>query len=383
MRKAYIAIIIAACIVALSSSSVSQAAPPSPDLYDPAAYSVPASIAGMNALALLTEANFPGMMPGEKRLVLQSNQPSIEKFLKETRVTLVEEQLRGSNLAELAAWGWEVVGPALDRASLVTQAQQLQTTFKGKGGFRFGPPSNDSLSPQGGQKRKNPPYPGYVIIQNKDADKYHDIIAQSVELWAPVLVGAKQTSYSGFLENVLTNKNYYLQVGFGFIKNYGGYTIWTDSTHNLEAQFFNSTFDRGAPYYTTITWQTGGGWWMCEGDEWVSGNYVCQFESKAKGGYLSNDVATSVFFENWNANADGLYGFDSEFSATRAYNYRKNKPRKYWTSEDKWTIHATQVNYPPSKAIHGSLVGGGEADIQKVYVPICTPSFLQPNYCRR
>src|SRR5205823_1363254 len=95
--------------VGFSSKTISQ----SVDSYDPIRFGIPETIGGYRVLAVLTGDNFTCMKGREKRLVLQSPQPSIKDGPRDFPKELIEQELRAPNLIESTHWEWSIVGPGV------------------------------------------------------------------------------------------------------------------------------------------------------------------------------------------------------------------------------------------------------------------------------
>jgi hypothetical protein len=193
------------------------------------------------------------MKPGEKRLVLQSPQPTIEDGPRSFPKELMEQKLQALNLTEYTQWEWVVVGPGITREQLVSQFEQSYRFFKA-----HDCPTPHTLKPllttsstldlpadtgcslisgselTEGEYRCKPPDRGFAIIQNLGPNTYPNNNGQSVILIAPS-VGNNQEKwkcgevceglictpkwcggYSAFLNNGMTDKHYFLQVGLYF-----------------------------------------------------------------------------------------------------------------------------------------------------------------------
>jgi hypothetical protein len=151
MRKLYFTLAVAIFTVGFNSKAISQ----SVDSYDPIRFGIPETIGGYRVLAVLSEENSACMKPGEKRLVLQSLQPTIDGAL------------RGfpKERSELEQWESSIVGPGLTREQLVSQLEQLYRSFKVHGCASLDLPSTGTCSPTG-ECKNPPPYAAYAIIQN-------------------------------------------------------------------------------------------------------------------------------------------------------------------------------------------------------------------------
>lgn len=121
MRKPIIILIIVLGISVLGLAFVSrdksyadllnQSHSTSPGTYDPAHYGLPSTIAGYKTFAVLTSDNTACMMPGEKRLVLQTTQANVQSFLSTSDYAAIEKDLQQRGFADFAQNNIQIVGP--------------------------------------------------------------------------------------------------------------------------------------------------------------------------------------------------------------------------------------------------------------------------------
>lgn len=97
-----------------------------------------------------------------------------------------------------------------------------------------------------------------------------------------------------------------------------GYHVWSDFSEGLEAQYFDIDYVAGHRCYYFVAKFTAG-WYMGMGD-YTSGQWDYVFDDDAVGDTLIKDIATSVFFENWNTNSNWYSGFTNPISVYNAYN---------------------------------------------------------------
>src|SRR5512132_1870352 len=91
---------------------------------------MPDTIGGYSLFAILTEDNFACMKPGEKLLVLQSPQSTIEDGPRDFPKALIEHELKMRHLTDSAQWGWSIVGPGLTREQVVRQFEHSSRLSK-------------------------------------------------------------------------------------------------------------------------------------------------------------------------------------------------------------------------------------------------------------
>jgi hypothetical protein len=132
MRKLYFTLAVAIFTVGFSNKAISESTiPPQEDRYDPIRLGIPEAIGGYPVLAVLTEDNFVCMRPGEKRLVLQSLQPTVDGALRSFPKERSKQELQELNLSEEdMQWELEIVGPGVTRERLVRQFEQSYRFFK-------------------------------------------------------------------------------------------------------------------------------------------------------------------------------------------------------------------------------------------------------------
>ena len=231
---------------------------------------------------------------------------------------------------------------ASPRNSFAAQFDQSYRFFKTHGCVTLGLPNSIDPASPGGEIKNPKPFAGFAIIQNIDVGS-PDKNAQSVNLVAPT-VGDNQkrtfkcgvtlsadpnllidlmtgidiflpetacgpaapglklfaiNGYSAFVNNVMTNMGYFLQVGLLFrpdncspgrnasnaLDTSGGgrgQVVWTgsktvdgQSQGSLQAQPLPLTYCPGHHYFTTISY-TNGTWWTCAADiaDWTTYNCV-------------------------------------------------------------------------------------------------------------
>lgn len=82
-----------------------------PSTYDPAHYGLPPTIVGYKTFAVLTSDNTACMMPGEKRLVLQTTQVNVQSFLSTSDYAAIKKDLQQRGFADFAQDNIQIVGP--------------------------------------------------------------------------------------------------------------------------------------------------------------------------------------------------------------------------------------------------------------------------------
>ena len=110
--------------------------------YAPAYYGIPNTIAGYNVLAVLTSDNLACMLPGEKRLVLQANESTLEEYLAKSQPLSIQEELKRLGLTEMTA-GVEIAGPGSTLEQLVEEVNKWNQEATIRGCVQLGPTGSD------------------------------------------------------------------------------------------------------------------------------------------------------------------------------------------------------------------------------------------------
>jgi hypothetical protein len=110
-----------------------------PATFDPAQYGLPDTIGGYKVLAVLTSDNTACMMPGERRLILQATQPTVQDYLKDTHYDAIKKDLQERGLAEMAKWGEEIVGPGVNLKQVMSEQQRWNEHVQEYGCMRTQP----------------------------------------------------------------------------------------------------------------------------------------------------------------------------------------------------------------------------------------------------
>ena len=201
---------------------------------------------------------------------------------------------------------------------------------------------------------------GFAMFQNTEVGGWTDDNAQGVKITSPSGIGTAQDVWSSALNNVLTDDDYFLQVGLDFDENRLD-VIWTEDAERLLLQYFtNVPYLANTRYQFSITY-TSGVWQMCAGNDENISQYECIISDDATGTHLEEDIATSVFFENANRNDDWYDGFPATIAVGNAKIYR-NGIGQAWGEEDRITGHQCHPDsYLVDDAMSDSLVNNGSA----------------------
>jgi hypothetical protein len=94
----------------------------SPDQFDPKTYGLPDTIAGYKVLGVVTSENTACRPPGRNTVVLQTTDPTVQDYLKNSRAADVMKALAGLGL-NTTKWDFSIVGLYYTREQLVASAQ--------------------------------------------------------------------------------------------------------------------------------------------------------------------------------------------------------------------------------------------------------------------
>jgi hypothetical protein len=94
----------------------------SPDQFDPKTYGLPDTIAGYTVLGVITPQNQACIMDGRNTVVLQTTDPTVQDYLKNSQPADVMKALAGLGLST-TQWGYSIAGPGSTREQLIAGAQ--------------------------------------------------------------------------------------------------------------------------------------------------------------------------------------------------------------------------------------------------------------------
>ncbi len=353
--------------VAIPTVQASSAHPTWMAPYELAQQGLPSTIAGYKVLTVLTPDNTACMPLGEKRLVLQATQQSVQDFLRAINYATIKADLELKGMAEYTKWSAAIVGPGTGLQDLLSENEKWNQERQ-KSGCTKSKPAGTGSDYQEFKARGN----GYAIFEDTDAGSFTDDNAQSVYLESEGAI-ANRTGAVIFLNNVKTDNStfYLLQNGLEFWHGVGR-AVWTDTTHGYVNQAYNFAYYGGYHiYWFTITY-SGGVWFMCGDDNSNPSTYECHSEPNGVGTTLALDINTSVFVENQNTDPNWYQGFSSPFWAYGATIYRNGNPYS-WSTQHHHTEDNCAQNYDPHKALGGTLIGGYGAGWFPAYIPLLCP----------
>jgi hypothetical protein len=153
MRKRRLVIFIATSILMLGlvffgrvspfvqSSLLNRNSFTTPSTYDPSYYGLPPTIAGYKTFAVLTSDNTACMMPGEKRLVVQASQATVQGFLSEGDYTAIQNDLQQHGFGDFAQGNMEIVGPGTTLDQFLSENEKWNKAGKEYGCVTSAPAS--------------------------------------------------------------------------------------------------------------------------------------------------------------------------------------------------------------------------------------------------
>lgn len=338
-------------------------------------FGIPPYIADYKTLTVFTSADTMCMHTGYKRLVLQATEQVVDAFLHNSRpkeIVAGLEQALSLTMApydavkEVANWHVEVVGPETTLEEVLSEHQKWNEDAKISGCITLAPVLSGSDWTE--IKSTTHPSPGYAEFEDLDAGTYTDDNAQSVYIVAPSTPNNNEKFH--VLNNARTNGStfYLLQDGL-YLVGSSHHVSWTDTTHSYVAQFYSMSYTAGHTYWADITY-TNGAWWMCALDTSNQSTYTCILESSGVGTTLVSGTNTAVWIENQITNNATWYsGWPTSIHVYGAKLYRNGTPQN-WSSNHRHTIDSCTINYPPSNALSGSLVSGGNGYFLLAGVPL-------------
>jgi hypothetical protein len=228
-------------------------------------------------------------------------------------------------------WSIEVIGGENSSKESILQSHKANNdTWEQYGPIQLGgPPSltsnENSINRNVASILTEDARPTFAI--DSPTDPSSETITYIGARWIAPQVGSYQNAYSALMVNGMTDvyyplreRNYFLQSG----QIYGngiGYNMWADSDSGDEGYQgvpFNIQYVTGhdCEYFVALFWDD----WVMWMRDYTAGQWDYHYEPNAVGTRLINDIATSVFFENWNTNSSWYTGFTNPISVSNAYN---------------------------------------------------------------
>ena len=263
---------------------------------------IPSSVNGLPVIFIKTSENTLYLDEHEKILVLFDNASStgLESIEKYSIFEYFEENPlpKGFSLQIYAGEGASI-------EEFMRMHKKNNATFEKYGHIQLG--GQIAYSEQSGTKSCTTYYQTYAGINILDTPG-DDVQGLHIEIEAPE-VGDNQSDYSALLVNGWSNNDFFMQAGQLYYSGQG-YNVWADSESSYQVRCFDVDYVEGHDYAYVIAYYGGGDWIYVCGDtnSAQSDTYV---QHDASGSYLIRDINTSVFFENWNTNADWYEDFSN------------------------------------------------------------------------
>jgi len=200
--------------------------------------------------------------------------------------------------------------------------------------------------------------PAFAIFQESD-NSIRTVRGISAHM-VGINIGTSQSNYSAFMVNGITNSGYFLQSGQAYygIGSGGNGTcgnIWADPTHNNnQGMQFNLPYVTNHDYLYDITYMGSPGVWEMGAKDENAGIFDLFIEYNGRDSQLVNNQGTSVFFENWNTNANWWYGFPMWVICSHARELVSNQ-KINWTNGS-IIINRGGIIYPNNGKLSGSLL---------------------------
>jgi hypothetical protein len=115
--------------------------------YDPARYGLPSTIGGYQVLAVLTSDNNACMLPGEKVLVLEATQQSVEEYLRTSNIPDIKTELRQKGFPDFAQSGPQIVGPGTKLDEFLSEVKKSNAFAQQYGCVTSGPAPTPDTTP--------------------------------------------------------------------------------------------------------------------------------------------------------------------------------------------------------------------------------------------
>ena len=315
--------------------------------------SYPKSINGLPVIFVQTPDNTVGLTAGQVVLTLLDKTAATDR---ESAAKLnLAKYLTDNPLPK--GWAIEVYGgPGASKGTFKKTHKESYDFQKKYGGVKLGPiasPKVELVPLLTGQ-------PTFATVADDDpAIKTIDDIHAH---WNAPQVGTHQSTnfYSALLNNGWTNTGYFLQSGQVFYwGTLGGRNVWADTTTGYSSREFNVAYVSGHEYSFSI-WLSGTDWVMSCFDQ-TGAIYDYYSEPNSTGTYLVSSPNTSIFFENYNANADWYQGFTNPISVFGAEDGYDDLWFGPWERQNVYIVDSFGNYQPNNSIITGSLTSYGTA----------------------
>lgn len=114
-------------LISVGIVPVTSASPSNP--YDPSLHGIPATLAGYKVLAVFTPETTACMPEGFKRLVLQTQQPSMNNYLNESQPETIEDALKENGISDITQWDIQIVGPGFSLNQIIAANESWNEAF--------------------------------------------------------------------------------------------------------------------------------------------------------------------------------------------------------------------------------------------------------------
>lgn len=208
----------------------------------------------------------------------------------------------------------------------------------------------------------------FTIDANVDPSS-QSIYSQAAEWNAPT-VGNNQNQYSALLNNALIdlNSSYMIQTGHLFASGVGR-NVYSTPDYGYIAQYFNLPYTVNHTYKFSLYKYSY--WYMqCQDINTGVYDYFAVPLPYDRMRYTYDQPWTSIFFENYNTNANWYQGFSpTSITVSNAKDGLSYTPNKNWGSDDRRYQYDGQF-YSIGNKITGSLANGGTATWNLQYLPL-------------
>ena len=268
----------------------------------------PSSINGLPVIMIQTPANTASLATGRIITVLDNLSSTKEEAMQRFSSTIesVKSILSPGDIIEVYG------GPQASKEQYVNIHAENDKYYREFGPFKPSIPRTTVESKETADSATLILNPGFAAFTDDDPSSVPPIcIVQGISAQMDgINIGTSQNSASYFLVNGLTESAYFLQSGQAYFQNGARNHIWADSsTQNLKPQLFNLAYITNHQYLYDITYMGSPGVWEMGVKDQGTGAFNLIIEYNGQGSQLQKNPNTSVFFENWNTNANWWNGF--------------------------------------------------------------------------
>jgi hypothetical protein len=281
--------------------------------------SVPEMINGLPVIYVETHENTASLADGQRIFILLDNISSSYEDSHKLLSSKIEE------LKSILGDGDTirvVGGPNASKEKFLQAHERNEAIFQ-EYGDRLVPPRPVVESPE---LKLNPMATTgertYAAVRNTDED--HSITVKGIRAeMAGITVGDDQEEYSFFIINGEADDGYVMQSGQRY-NPYGTgiHLYYSVGPGHLASDSYSMDYDDTHDYRYEVKYMGASGWWLLNVTDLDTSDYEYYIENNGSGEELVSTYNTSVFFENYNSNANWWYGFPCYVSAhdARIYN---------------------------------------------------------------